>query len=354
MEGLRLKSLNEIMQGMTGWVTARTNKITDFNVGSVVRTLFESIALQLEEVYYSMWKNFLWAVENSVFNSFGFSRKVETKATTYITTLFKHALEFSYTIPKGTKFSKYGGDLYYQSTAPVVVSVGSIQAIVPVECIKGGSIGNCLAYEIDTMVTFNSLVQQVYNAEDIVDGRDAETKPERKERFIKYLRSLARGTEDAIMYGALEVDGVTGAWPDCSEIGLVKLYIHGPSGSQLSDSKITEVKENIVNYRSAGVEVLILPVVPVAINLSVTITIREGYDVSTYKELVTKATENYFKAFTVSKNFHISEIVKYYMNLDTTAILFVTITEPTQDLFVEGYNLVTLDKLFINVETYVR
>lgn len=354
MEGLRLKSLREIMQGMTSWISARTTEITDFNPGSVVRTLLEALSLQLEEVYYSMWKNFLWAVENAVFEAFGFTKKLEVKATTDMTIEFRNVLEFNYTIPKGTKFVKSSGDIYYLSTSNVIVLAGAIQATVPVECSKGGVIGNCDSRAITSMITQNNLVLQVYNEEAVINGVEAESKAERKERFTQYLQSLSKGTEDAIIYGALKIDGVVGAWADSSEIGVVKLYVHGPSGSQLSEVKIAEIKESIVNYKSAGVEVVILPVRQVAIPLNVVVTIKEGYDILTYQELVSSATDSYFMNFTVSKNFHISELIKYYMNLDTTAILYVTVINPVADIFVSGQDLIVIGSKSISVETYAR
>ncbi len=73
--GLKLKTLSEILNDMITWVSTNTKKVTDFNVGSAVRTLLESVSLQLEEFYYKMYENIMWAIENSLFTAFGFELK---------------------------------------------------------------------------------------------------------------------------------------------------------------------------------------------------------------------------------------------------------------------------------------
>lgn len=72
-KGLKLKNASEILKNAISFVTHATNKITDFTVGSVIRTLLESVSLQLEEFYFKIYDGFLYAVENSIFNAFGFT-----------------------------------------------------------------------------------------------------------------------------------------------------------------------------------------------------------------------------------------------------------------------------------------
>ena len=71
--GLKIKSMYEVFNNLVEWITAKTDKITDFNVGSAIRTLTEAISIQFEEFYFSMKQNVLYAIENSVYTSFGFA-----------------------------------------------------------------------------------------------------------------------------------------------------------------------------------------------------------------------------------------------------------------------------------------
>ena len=49
--GLKIKSMYEVFNNLVEWITAKTDKITDFNVGSAIRTLTEAISIQFEEFY---------------------------------------------------------------------------------------------------------------------------------------------------------------------------------------------------------------------------------------------------------------------------------------------------------------
>ncbi len=83
---------------------------------------------------------------------------------------------------------------------------------------------------------------------------DEETPKDRKTRFQKYIQTLSRGTREAILYGALEVDGVQGAYVDDTWIGYVRLYAHDPSGD-LPEPLRQAIIQNEENYRAAGIEV---------------------------------------------------------------------------------------------------
>ena len=53
---LKIKSMYEVFNNLVEWITAKTDKITDFNVGSAIRTLTEAISIQFEEFYEKTYK----------------------------------------------------------------------------------------------------------------------------------------------------------------------------------------------------------------------------------------------------------------------------------------------------------
>ena len=46
-----LKLFTSILEDMMNWVIANQNKVTDFNEGSVARSLLEAVALEVEQLY---------------------------------------------------------------------------------------------------------------------------------------------------------------------------------------------------------------------------------------------------------------------------------------------------------------
>jgi len=52
--GLKVKKFQEILRGMVEWVSANTDKLTDFSEGSVIRTLLEAVSSSVEQAYYNM------------------------------------------------------------------------------------------------------------------------------------------------------------------------------------------------------------------------------------------------------------------------------------------------------------
>ena len=100
--GLKIKSMYEVFNNLVEWITAKTDKITDFNIGSAARTLTEAIAVQFEEFYFAMKQNVLWAIENAVYDSFGFELKSAQTAKGWVTVNFVEPLPSPVIFPQGT------------------------------------------------------------------------------------------------------------------------------------------------------------------------------------------------------------------------------------------------------------
>lgn len=300
----------EVFNNLVEWITAKTDKITDFNIGSAARTLTEAISVQFEEFYFSMKQNVLYAIENSVYNSFGFDLKISQVSSGYVTVEFEEPLPGNLTFPKGTVFctSATYGYIYYESTEEMYAEEGCLSIMIPVQCKTSGTIGNIPAKAITTIVTTNSIIKQVYNSTSFTNGTNEETSAERKKRFQDYIRTLARGTADAIVYGCLEVEGVSGAWVDDNYIGYVKLYAHNSDG-ELPEELRQAIVANLQNYRAGGIEVEVLPIVKRPINVSLKAMIANGYDTEIYQELLYSLVTRYMGEYSVANNFYVADII---------------------------------------------
>lgn len=308
---LKIKSIKEILSTLIVNISSRTKKITDFNVGSATRTLLESIALQLEEFYFDMRQNVEYAIENAIYNAFGFEKIAETKASGYVTVNFVEALPNSMIISMGTIFStslQYNKVIQFKSTEDVVADKGSLSVMVPVECTTGGTDGNVGAGEIRVIVTGSSMIESVTNQTAFVNGVNEETSMERKHRFREYIRSLSKATRDSIAYGTKEVDGITGVWVDDNYIGFVRVYTHDKDGN-LSEELKQAVLTNLEKYRAAGVEVEVLPIVKKETNISLFFVLKDEVALDDYLPNIKQLVVDYLNSFEVASNLYMTNLI---------------------------------------------
>ena len=135
------------------WIVSHSSKLSNFTIGSVIRTLLESVAIEIEAMYFQMHKGFKYAIENSIFHSFDFYKLPAEPARGQVTIVFNEALTDRLLIPIGYRFSTISIDnegtiLYFKTTENTTCESGSTMAIVNVECETAGTIGNIPAWSI--------------------------------------------------------------------------------------------------------------------------------------------------------------------------------------------------------------
>lgn len=326
--GLRLRTFNEIFADGVEWVTARTSRLTDFNVGSALRTIFEAVALQLEEFYFALMQNIQFAIETAIYDAFEFPILQAKKAAGYVTVDFTSPLAETLYLRKGTMFATSAayGYMYFESTEDVYVEPGAVSVMVPVQCRTEGETGNVPAGAITTMVASSSAISRVHNETAFVSGAGVETGAERKRRFRQYIHTLSKATRDAIVYGALEVDGVAGAWVDDSYIGFVKLYAHDSNGD-LSDELKRKINDNMQNYRAAGIEVQTLSIVKKTVNVSVMVMINNGYDPQMYNALIKELIDRMLSEHVVAEPFYTANMIHAIKDAYEDVVVNIVIRE---------------------------
>lgn len=308
--GLRLRTFNQIFADGVEWATARTDRLTDFNVGSALRTIFEAVSIQLEEFYFAMKQNIFFAIETAIYDAFGFPIQPAQRAAGYVTVEFTEPLASVLPIKKGSVFctSSVYGYMYFESTEDVYAPIGSTSVMIPVQCKSEGETGNIPAGAITTMVASSPVVRRVCNETAFTSGSNVETGAERKRRFQHYIRTLSRATRDALIYGTLEVEGVAGAWCDDKYIGFVKLYAHDANGDLSEDLK-KKIITNLQNYRAAGIEVQVLPIVKRPVDVSVMVMIGNEYDPAMYDPLIKELIDRQLNAHSVSEPFYTANLI---------------------------------------------
>lgn len=301
-----------VLKDLINWTTARTDKITDFNIGSGIRTIYEAVSIQLEEFYFRMKQNALYAIATSIYTSFGFDRKSASYATGVVMMAFTRPLPSKLTIPKGTILmtSDTYGNIPFEVVEDTTADVGMTSIPLEVVCKQAGTIGNVPAGAISQIVTSNPIINNIYNLSAFTNGNDVETAIEHKKRFQHYINTLAKATSNAILYGTLEVEGVAGAWVDDNYIGYAKVYAHNSDGD-LPDSLKNKILTHLVNYRAAGIEIDVLPIIKVSIDQNIRVMINDNYDTEQYANLIKIVVTNFLNDYTVGNSYYESDVIHF-------------------------------------------
>lgn len=321
--GLKIKKFQDVFNSLVTWLTADESKLTDFNVGSALRTLTEAVSLQVEEFYFNMKQNVEYAIDSAIYTAFGFEKINAENAYGFINIEFVKPLETVLIIPEGftvsTSFSN-SKVVYYKALDDTEAPIGSTSIMVKVTCTEPGTIGNCEEGEINNLITGNTLIKSVSNPTRISTGIDAESSSDTKARFKSYLKSLGRATRDSLAYGAKSVEGVDGVYVDDNYIGFVNVYCHDANG-ELPESLKSRVEIALEEYRAGGIEVRVLPVVRKEINVKSTIVLRDTVDVESVKSSIDLMIKNYLNNYRVSTDFYVADIITLVMSEFSEVVL---------------------------------
>lgn len=339
------KPFSEITAGMVEHAQASTDKLTDFNVGSVVRSLLEANAVELDDYYQAVHAGLLKAIPTAIYLGFGFDRRPALAATGSMR--FDNPGESPVVIPALTEMTAMSG-ARYATREEVAVPAGG-HAFVVVAALVPGIAGNA---DPETVTTeFGGATGS--NPALIAGGADAETEGQRAERFAAFIRALARGTVAALEYGCTlpvlthPVTGVAVERVQRASVfetpGHVDLFIHnGAFGA--SDALIAAVQSEIDGYREGGVwhggwrpagmrvDVQALQETPVDVSMELagapTLAVRG-------------AVERLLRAAMPRQRIRPIDLVNAALSVD--GVLGATVMSPTQALVVPDFAILYLD-----------
>lgn len=315
-KGLKIKTFQQVFTSIVTWLTSEKKaSLTDFTVGSALRTLAEGISLQIEEFYFNMRQNIEYAIETAIYTAFGFEQIQGQYASGFVQLNFNEPLTSTLVIGRGTTVATSLTNskvLYYKTYEDFQAEIGASSCIVEVFCTEIGTIGNCELGEINTLISGNSLIASVNNITRFTSGVNQETRAEMKSRFKAYLKSLGRATADSIAYGAKTVEGVAGVWVDDNYIGFVNVYCHDKNGDLPEELK-TKIAYTLEDYRAGGIEVKVLPVVKHPINLDISLIVKDDIEMSDNLTAIVNLLTDFLNSYEVSTDFFVSDIITLLM-----------------------------------------
>lgn len=317
-------------------------KVTDFNVGSVARSMFGAVAAEMNELYLQMFIGLKEAIPVSIFNSFQFNKLPAVSASGVVRVTIT-AQPNQVVIPAGTVFSYVNGLTSYTNAADAVIPAGNTFADIFVVAQTAGVLGN-IPVSTPFMLTPNiAPFVSASNAAALANGADAETDAEQEVRFQAFIQSLQRGTVAAIGYGAGQAivtdsnglvlervfsESVIEPYlaDNAQPISLVEVYLH--NGSTPASSALIAAANKIIygyydangvavpGYKAAGVVVNVYPAVEVPVNVTGRITVAAGFDAPTLASAAQGVMSGYLANLKIGQTAIASELVALVMGIE--------------------------------------
>lgn len=353
----QLKDFASITASMLNWMKAVQQKVTDFNVGSILRTMLEAIATEIDEFYKQAFIGLKEAIPVSVYTSFSFPALDAISASGLIQ-LTITAQGTNTLVPAGTVWVPASGSgTNYEQTANVLILAAATSANIPVSAVTPGSLGNLPSGTSFTPSPVPPGFVSATNSASWINGTDAESAADHKTRFNAYISTLPRGTAAAILYGlktAYLVDGggnivervvsanVVEPWrTDPSQpVSLVNAWVHNGVGGT-SSPLVTQAQAVVYGYydvsgnpvpgwKAAGVKVVVAAATEVPLNVVGVLTALPGFDKPTLIALATPAVSTYLQQLPIASSALFAELIELVMSIP--GVFNFVLSAPTTDV----------------------
>lgn len=346
------KRFQELAASLIERVRVTTTRITDFNVGSVVRSLLEVIAQELEELYYSFAQGVREAIPVAIYGAFDFPAigavaaygeleySVLEPATSYIT------------IPAGTRASTATG-VTFETLQSAVIGTGQLSVRVPVRCTQVGAVGNVSA---GTVTEHELASVSVTNINAFTTGREPESDADRQERFAAFIASIGRATPQSIAYGASTAQILDGTGRVLEYVGsarVVERFIEDPAqpagiadvvisggrgaasaalvaeAQRIVDGYTRKDGAEVVGYKAAGVIARVRSAIEVQVDLAAAVLLENGQTLA----VVETVLRDYLSSLPVGAHVYRAELIAHAMAVE--GVVNITLTTPEADVIVD-------------------
>lgn len=276
------RQYDDIYNELKNITIAKQGRITDFNEGSIISSLYEAIASVVERVYLEGrigYDDMLKAVPRLIF---GFTPKGGQRASASVVFSRAKASDIRTVIPVSSKVAS--GNYIFVTTEVGVIEPGQLQSNnVAVQAETVGLDYNVPANTITTLSSIMPLdVVEVTNPVKAAGGTNAESDAEVEARFKLYINGLQGGNNYGIKSAALSVEGVRSAsieehFPPIDDIYGFTIYVDDGTGGM--SKELQQAIEDKMNgddtsinpgQRPAGVFCRVLSATPVPVTVEAT------------------------------------------------------------------------------------
>jgi len=338
----QVKSFVSIVASMLNHMRSVQDKVTDFNVGSVARTMVEAPAIEIDELYQQMFHGLKEAIPAAIYTSFSFDR-IPAKPSNGLIRVTLTSSPSIRVIPAGTVFSSSLLPVKFASNADVSVSAGASFVDVYVVAQSTGAASNMLAGIAFSVTPSPAGFVSATNQTAFTNGSNIENDDQRKWRFASFIASLNHGTAAALLYGLKTVEiknsgGMVTEYVKLASvyepykfdalqpIAWVRCFIH--NGTTGASSPLLARAADVINgyyddtgapvsgWKAAGVQVDVEVAANVTVNVTATLTASPGYSSVALIASVTNAIQAYLFGLDIGVSALKAEIIAAAMGVE--------------------------------------
>lgn len=350
---MNAETYNSILERMKNHMIAGQSKISDFNAGSMIMTLFESVARPLEQAYIDTRNGYMNNLRAVAYSVFDFEKKGGTNASVNVVFSRVNASSASVTVPSGTKISD--GSYTFITTERAIIAANATESnAVSATAENTGTDYNLAANTITTIESVvPSEVVEVTNPAKAYGGADSESDTEMLARFKNYINGLQGTNYYGLKSGVLGIDGVRSVgiaehFPPKNNIYNVTVYVDDGTGN-LTDT-LKETIETKINgeqtsenpgLRAAGIQVDVMSATNVPITVSVTCKTYRTEDALAISE-IKQAIEQAINGLGINEKVVWTDII--------LALRRISYVKDVSNLLINGAS----DNISINIDQIAR
>lgn len=367
------KTFVTFVQDQVAAIQARTTRLIDFTIGSVLRALVEAnaaVALWFQGLIIQLLSMMRASTStgsdlDSWMADYGVTR-LPAVASNGNVTFSRFTPTSQALIPFGSVVQTADGSQKYQvvsdttnsayTVAGYVIASGTSSVTVPVTALTPGSAGNAAIGQVTVLTQAITYVDTVTNAAAFVNGADAETDVQLRARFVLYIASLARATVNAINFAATSIKaGATAKlvenvqYNGTTDNGYFYVVVDDGTGTPTSDF-LASVSNAIDVVRGATIRFGVYAPVVVNATASLTVTIAAGYDAVATRALVQTAITNYINSLQLGQSLSYTRLAQlaYDASSGVTNVTNVLLNGGTADLAVTAKQVIKATPVTVN------
>jgi hypothetical protein len=369
---MKIKPYLDILNGMLTHLLTTDSGVTDINIGGVARTLLESAAVEIDELYRVLFRTISEAIPTAIYSGFGFSKLPAVSSSGFVAITVMNAPGFDVVIPAGTEFVSSSTGYVFKTVDVNYLRSGRTSLSVYVASSTAGIIGNIPARDlslqrsadISALISFNVL--SATNPSEFINGENEESDDSQARRFRLFIKSIQGGTIDAIKYRA-SVQRIADSSGTVIELvkavavyespGHVYVYVQS-SFESTSSAMVNLVSKALSGYvdssgvivagvRPVGMRVDVLPASRRAVNMTVKVILDNGYTKAGVTGILYRAIDNCIRSTAPGTVNYSENIIKAAYAV--TGVVSMSITLPEEQVQCAINESLKLGVLTVNV-----
>ena len=345
-----MKELSEIYSEMLQTFTQKTGFAMDDTADLAVRLYAAAAQLQSLHFYadWALGQSFVQTATGEYLDRHAalraITRKNGTKANGILRFAVQTALEAALEIPAGVVCTT-SGQVRFVTTEPCTIAAGSLYADAPATAEAAGVSGNVPANSVTLMTEAPVGVAGVTNPAAFSGGTGEEDDETLRARVLDSFKRLPNGANAAFYEArALSHEGVSAVTviPRENGIGTVTVVIASQSGSE-DAALLQRVQDDLQSVREIAVDVTVEYPAVRTVNVSTSITPKQGVSFPQAQAAVQTAIQGFFTGKLLGKNVYKAALGNVIFG--TGLVENYRLTAPQSDVFCNEKTLPRLGTL---------